>query len=72
MESEQLLNIAGALYFLFSIYRTPHPPTVYRKVGTGVSGVPSKYRGFGVYTMNETGGWRKMFIARASVASRVS
>ncbi len=54
----------SVLYFCILYY------TVYRKEVVGVSPV-SKYRGFGVYSMNEPGGWswRKMFITRASVAS---
>jgi hypothetical protein len=38
-----------------------------RRVGT-----LSIYRGFGVYSMNKTGGRRTMFIIRANATSRLS
>ena len=66
MESEPLLNRAGALYFFTLIYCVQ-----YSKVGTGV---PSPNTG-GLASRvldNKTGDGSKMFITRASAASWVS
>jgi len=43
---------------------------MYRKEGTRVPF--SKYKGFGVYSMNKTWDRRKMFITRENVATRLS
>jgi hypothetical protein len=41
---------------------------VYRKEGTTVYSPLSKYRGFGVYSMNKTGSRREIFITMESAA----